>query len=68
VLRHTETDPGGSDPTIVRVELRPDGDGTLMTLTDGPMGAEGADLAYDGYGQAFDKLAARLGAGRGPTS
>ena len=61
VLRHTDTDPGGSEPTIVRVELQPDGDGTLMTLTDGPMPTQGADLAEGGYEQAFDKLAARLG-------
>ena len=67
VLRHTETDPGGSEPTIVRVELTPDGDGTLMTLSDGPMAADGVDHAAVGYGQAFDKLAARLGLDR-PTA
>jgi uncharacterized protein YndB with AHSA1/START domain len=61
VLRHTEDDPGGADATIVRVELVADGDGTLMTMTDGPMNAEGAELAESGYGQAFRKLAARLG-------
>lgn len=61
VLRHTESDPGGSEPTIVQVELTRDGDGTLMTLTDGPMPIDGAGHAANGYVQAFDKLAARLG-------
>jgi len=61
VLRHTEQDPGGTEPTVVRVELVRDGDGTIMTLTDGPMAADGADLAGSGYAQAFAKLAARLG-------
>lgn len=64
VLRHREQDPGGSEATIVRVELVPDGDGTLMTLTDGPMAPGGADRAHEGYGQAFEKLAARLEEGR----
>ena len=57
--------PGGDDATIVRVELVEDGDGTLMTLSDGPMNDEGRELAYSGYGQAFEKLAARLGMGHG---
>lgn len=61
VLRHTENDPGGDTATLVRVELFPDGDGTLMTLTDGPMPAEGAELAKSGYAQSFEKLATRLG-------
>ena len=64
VLRHTESDPGRSEATIVRVELTPDGDGTLLTLSDGPMAAEGVDHADNGYSQAFAKLAARLGTGR----
>ena len=61
VLRHTEQDPGGPEATIVRVELTEDGDGTVMTVTDGPMQAEGSEHAAGGYNQAFDKLAARLG-------
>ena len=64
VLKHTEHDPGGSHASIVRVELMPDGDGTWMTLTDGPMPLDGADLADDGYAQAFEKLAVRLGGSR----
>jgi hypothetical protein len=44
--------------------MTPDGDGTLMTLTDGPMPTDGAEQASIGYGQAFDKLAARLGLDR----
>jgi uncharacterized protein YndB with AHSA1/START domain len=65
VLRHTEQDPGGAEATIVRVELVEDGEGTVMTLSDGPMNDEGLELAYSGYGQAFEKLAARLGMGHG---
>ncbi|MBA2719538.1 MAG: SRPBCC domain-containing protein [Chloroflexi bacterium] len=61
VLRHTEHDPGGAEATIVRVELIEDGDGTLMTLSDGPMIADGVEHAAGGYDQAFQKLAARLG-------
>jgi uncharacterized protein YndB with AHSA1/START domain len=63
VLRHTESEPGGNPATIVRVELVADDGGTLMTLTDGPMVADGAHLAESGYAQAFAKLAARLGMG-----
>ena len=62
VLRHTEADLGGNQPTIVRVQLTEDGDGTLMTLSDGPMAAEGAEHAEGGYAQAFAKLAKQLGA------
>ena len=65
VLRHTEGDPGGAEATIVRVELAEDGDGTLMTLTDGPMAGDGVEHAAGGYEQAFAKLAARLGGGAG---
>jgi uncharacterized protein YndB with AHSA1/START domain len=61
VLRHTESDPGGAEATIVRVELTEDGAGTLMTLSDGPMSGDGYELATSGYDQAFGKLAARLG-------
>ncbi len=60
VLRHTEQDPGGAAPTIVRIELTEAGDGTLMILTDGPMDAAGSEHAAGGYEQAFRKLAARL--------
>lgn len=62
VLRYTDTSSdGAAEPTMVRVELTPDGDGTIITLTDGPMPVEGRDSAEGGYQQAFDKLAARLG-------
>jgi uncharacterized protein YndB with AHSA1/START domain len=61
VLRYTDPSGAGQESTLVRVELAPDGDGTLMTLTDGPMPAEGRDHAAGGYVQAFEKLAARLG-------
>ncbi len=60
VLRHTEQDPGGAEATLVQVDLVEDGDGTIMTLTDGPMSADGKDRAASGYDQAFQKLAARL--------
>jgi uncharacterized protein YndB with AHSA1/START domain len=60
VLKHTEQDPGGAEATLVQVELVEDGDGTVMTLTDGPMSVDGKDLADNGYGQAFQKLAALL--------
>lgn len=68
VLHRTESDPGGSEATIVRVELKPDGDGTLLTLSDGPMPVEGVDHAGNGYSQAFAKLAARLDTGRRSTT
>lgn len=62
VLRYVDmTGSTSADPAVVRVELTPDGDGTLLTLTDGPMPAEGSDGVAHGYGQAFDKLATRLG-------
>ncbi len=64
VLRHTEHDPGGPYATLVRVELAPDGDGTLMTLTDGPFPDEDRASVEGGYGHAFEKLAARLGMAR----
>ncbi len=64
VLRHTEHDPGGAEATLVQVDLVEDGDGTIMTLSDGPMSVDGKDLALSGYGQAFEKLAIRLGARR----
>ena len=37
--------------------------GTLLTLTDGPMTADGSDETVGGYVQAFEKLAALLGIG-----
>ena len=48
----------------MRIELTPDGDGTILTLTDGPMPVEGRACAEGGYRQAFEKLAARLGRDR----
>ena len=62
VLRYTG-DNGLGEPSLVRVELEADGDGTLLTLTDGPMPAEGGDSAAGGYAQAFEKLASLLGIG-----
>lgn len=64
VLRHTEHDPGGPYATLVRVELAPDGDGTLMTLTDGPFPEEDRESTAGGYAYALEKLAARLGIAR----
>ena len=62
VLRYTGEN-GLDQPSLVRVALVADGDGTLLTLTDGPMPAEGRDHAAGGYLQAFEKLAALLGIG-----
>ena len=62
VLRYTGEN-GLEQPSIVRVELTADGDGTILTMTDGPMPSEGRDSAEGGYEQAFEKLAARLGIG-----
>jgi uncharacterized protein YndB with AHSA1/START domain len=62
VLRYTGEN-GLEEPSLVRVALIADGDGTLLTLTDGPMLTEGRDSAAGGYAQAFEKLAARLGIG-----
>ena len=62
VLRYTGQN-GLEQPSLIRITLTADGDGTLMTLTDGPMPAEGRDHAAGGYVQAFDKLAALLGVG-----
>src|SRR5215207_130013 len=60
VLRYTGEN-GLEQPSLIRIMLAADGDGTLMTLTDGPMPAEGRDHAAGGYEQAFEKLAALLG-------
>ena len=53
---------GMHEGTIVRVEFHDHGDETHMTLTDGPMPAEGRDHAAAGYDAAFDKLARHLSA------
>jgi uncharacterized protein YndB with AHSA1/START domain len=50
------------EPTIVRVELQAAGDGTLLTLIDGPLPEAGAAGAEAGYTAALDKLAEALGA------
>jgi uncharacterized protein YndB with AHSA1/START domain len=47
---------GMHDPTVVRVELHDHGDKTRMTLSDGPLPAEGRDHAAAGWSAAFDKL------------
>jgi uncharacterized protein YndB with AHSA1/START domain len=47
---------GMHEPTVVRVELHDHGDKTRMTLTDGPLPAEGRDHAAAGWSAAFDKL------------
>ena len=62
VLRYSGEN-GLEQPSVVRVELTADGDGTILTMTDGPMPSEGRDSAAGGYEQAFEKLAARLGVG-----
>ena len=52
---------GISEPTVVRVEFHDHGPKTRMTLSDGPLPAEGRDRAEAGYNAAFDKLAALVG-------
>jgi uncharacterized protein YndB with AHSA1/START domain len=54
---------GMQEPTVVRVELHDHGDKTRMTLSDGPLPAEGRGPAEAGWSAAFDKLSA-LVAGR----
>jgi uncharacterized protein YndB with AHSA1/START domain len=54
--------PGMHEPTVVRVELHDHGERTRMTLTDGPLPAEGRDLAEAGWSAAVDKLAALVAA------
>jgi len=48
---------GMREPTIVRVEFHDHGAKTRMTLTDGPLPADGRAYAEAGYNAAFDKLA-----------
>jgi len=50
---------GMHEPTVVRVELEPHGDGTRMTLTDSPQPP--GSRAGAGWNAAFAKLAALLG-------
>ena len=45
-------------PTVVRVEFHDHGDKTRMTLSDGPLPAEGKGHAEAGWNAAFDKLGA----------
>jgi uncharacterized protein YndB with AHSA1/START domain len=49
---------GMHEPTVVRVELHDHGSKTRMTLSDGPLPAEGRGPAEAGWNAAFDKLAA----------
>lgn len=53
-------DAGMPEPTIVRVELHDHGAKTRMTLSDGPLPAEGRGRAEAGYNAALDKLATHL--------
>jgi uncharacterized protein YndB with AHSA1/START domain len=50
---------GMHEPTVTRVEFHDLGDGTRMTLTDGPYPGGGGH-AQAGWQSAFDKLAARV--------
>ena len=49
---------GMHQPTVVRVEFHDHGDKTRMTLSDGPLPAEGKGHAEAGWNAAFDKLGA----------
>jgi uncharacterized protein YndB with AHSA1/START domain len=61
VLRsHPMPDAGMHEPAFVRIELHAVGDGTRMTLTDGPFPSAAAGHAEAGWSAAFDKLALRL--------
>jgi uncharacterized protein YndB with AHSA1/START domain len=51
---------GMHEPTVVRVEFHDHGDKTRMTLSDGPLPAEGRDHAEAGWSAAFEKLATHL--------
>ena len=53
---------GMHEPTITRVEFHDHGAKTRMTLSDGPLPAEGRGHAEAGWSAAFDKLAARVAA------
>jgi uncharacterized protein YndB with AHSA1/START domain len=48
---------GMHEPTVVRVELHDHGEKTRMTLSDGPLPAEGRGPAEAGWNAALDKLA-----------
>jgi glutathione S-transferase len=53
----------GGGESVVRVDFRPDGDGTLMTLRHTSLTADsrdGAAAGWAGKGGSFDKLAALL--------
>jgi uncharacterized protein YndB with AHSA1/START domain len=52
---------GMHESTIVRLELHDHGTRTRMTLSDGPLPADGRGHAEAGYSAAFDKLATHLG-------
>ena len=49
---------GMHEPTVVRVEFHDHGAKTRMTLSDGPLPADGRDRAEAGWSAAFEKLAA----------
>jgi uncharacterized protein YndB with AHSA1/START domain len=59
------SDPMSNMPesTVVRVEIATNGDGALLTLTDGPLPPDGAAGAEAGYNAALVKLAEALNAG-----
>jgi uncharacterized protein YndB with AHSA1/START domain len=48
---------GMHEPTVVRVEFHDHGAKTRMTLSDGPLPAEGRGHAEAGWSAAIDKLA-----------
>jgi uncharacterized protein YndB with AHSA1/START domain len=52
--------PSMPEPTVVRVEITSDGEGTRLTLTDGPLPTAAAAGADTAYAVALDKLAAVL--------
>lgn len=61
---------GSYNPAETRIDLRfePDGNGTLMTLTQSGFGEDetrtGYESGWGGHGGSFDKLAAALAEGR----
>jgi uncharacterized protein YndB with AHSA1/START domain len=52
---------GIDEPTLTRVELEPDGDGTRVTVTQGPHTDEMAANAEAGWRGSFEKLDVLLG-------
>jgi uncharacterized protein YndB with AHSA1/START domain len=58
--------PNMPEPTVVRVEIATNGNGAILTLTDGPLPLDGAAGAEAGYNAALDKLAEALSAGDRP--